>query len=36
MKDEWCGKIMKESTALRAKICSFLTDNNDGDKKQQT
>ena len=31
MKDELGGKLMKEFAALRAKTCSYLTDNNDED-----
>ena len=33
MKYELDGKLMKEFAALRAKKCSYLTDNNDEDKK---
>ena len=33
MKDELSGKIMKEFGALRAKRFSYITDNNDGNKK---
>ena len=33
MKDELRGKIIKEFAALRAKAYSYLTDNNNEDKK---
>ena len=33
MKGELSGKIMKEFGALRAKRFSYITDNNDGNKK---
>ena len=33
MKDQLDGKIMKELTALKFKTYSYLTDNNDEDKK---
>ena len=33
MKDELGVKTMKEFAALRAKTYSYLTENNDGDKK---
>ena len=33
MKDELGGKIVKELVGLRAKICSYLKDENDEDKK---
>ena len=33
MKDELGGKIMKGLFRLREKICSYLKDNNDEDKK---
>ena len=33
MKDELGGKIIKEFAALRAKAYSYLTDNNDKNKK---
>ena len=33
MKDELGEKIMKEFAALRVKLNSYLTDNNDEDKK---
>ena len=33
MKDELNGKIMKKFVALSAKTCSYLTGNNDKDKK---
>ena len=33
MKDELSGKIRKEFSALTAKTYSYLTDNNDQDKK---
>ena len=33
MKDELGGKIIKEFAALTAKTYSYLTDNNNGDKK---
>ena len=36
MKDELGGKIMKEFAALRAKPFSYLTDNNDEDKKSKS
>ena len=35
MKDELGGKIMKELTALGARKYSYLTENNDEDKKNQ-
>ena len=34
IKDQLGGKIMQEFTALRAKKYSYLTGNNDGDKKK--
>ena len=34
MKDKSSGKILRQFVALRAKIYSYLTDNNDGDKKK--
>ena len=33
MKDELGAKIIKKKLGLRAKTCSYLTDNNDKDKK---
>ena len=36
MEDELGGKIMKEFATLRAKAYSYLTDDNDKDKKQKT
>ena len=33
MKDELGGKIVKQLVGLRAKICSYLKDENDEDKK---
>ena len=35
MKDELGGKVMKELSALRTKRYSYLTDNNDEDKKAE-
>ena len=35
MKDKLSGKIMKEFAALRAKTYSYLTDNNNEDKKSK-
>ena len=35
MKDELGGQIMKEFVELRAKIYSYLKDNNDEDKKEK-
>ena len=35
MKDELSGKIMKTFAALRAKTYSYLTGNNDVDKKEK-
>ena len=36
IKDELGGQIMKNFVGLRAKTCSYLKDNNDEDKKQDT
>ena len=36
MKDELGEKIMKEFAALRVKLNSYLTDNNDEDKKAKS
>ena len=36
MKDELGVKTMKEFAALRAKTYSYLTENNDGDKKPKS
>ena len=33
MKDELVGKVMKRLIGLRTKTCSYLTGNNDEDKK---
>ena len=33
MKYEWGGQIMKKFVGLRAKLYSYLKDNNDEDKK---
>ena len=33
MEDELGAKIMEQFTGLRAKICSYLTDNSNEDKK---
>ena len=35
MKDKLGGKIIKELAALRPKICSYLTGDNDENKKKQ-
>ena len=35
MKDQLCGKIMKEFVGLSAKTYSYLKDKNDDDKKSQ-
>ena len=35
MKDELCKKIMKEFAELRAKAYSYLTENNNKDKKSK-
>ena len=36
MKDELGRQIMKEFVGLRTKICSYLKDNNDEDKKEKS
>ena len=35
MKDELGGKIMADFAPLKAKICSYLTDDNDEKKKEK-
>ena len=36
IKEELVGQVMKEFVAIRAKTYSYLTDNNDEDKKAKT
>ena len=35
LKDELDGEIMREFASLTTKACTYLTDNNDADKKQK-
>ena len=35
MNEKWKGKVMKEFVGLRAKIYSYLKDNNDEDKNKK-